>query len=155
MPAAARLYSPQQQQTCWHRTALDGNDTVLVDEDLKPENLMILVSRFPTKCGILDVSSPHASTACYCGPCRTKESIRHFFPEFYISPTTAAPTYFKSNLNKSFTRRTSGHCLRTFQTAKLCFDYTPLQNGSLSHYPPPQLSSLSLSLSQNFLLCVY
>jgi hypothetical protein len=34
MSAAARLYSPQQQQTCWHRTALDGNDTVLVDEDL-------------------------------------------------------------------------------------------------------------------------
>jgi hypothetical protein len=32
--AAARLYSPQQQQTCWHRTAVDGNDTVLVDEDL-------------------------------------------------------------------------------------------------------------------------
>jgi hypothetical protein len=33
---------------------------------------------------------------------------------------------------------------RFLQTAKLCFDYTPLQNGSLSHYPPPQLSSLSL-----------
>jgi hypothetical protein len=45
------------------------------------------------------------------------------------------------------TRRTSGHCLGTFQTAKLCFDYTSLQNGSVSHYPPPQLSSLSLSLS--------
>jgi hypothetical protein len=38
MSAAARLYSPQQQQTCWHRTALDGNDTVLVDQDLKTEN---------------------------------------------------------------------------------------------------------------------
>jgi hypothetical protein len=35
MSAAARLYWPQQQQTCWHRTALDGNDTVLVDQDLK------------------------------------------------------------------------------------------------------------------------
>jgi hypothetical protein len=35
----------------------------------------------------------------------------------------------------TFTRRTSGHCLGTFQTAKLCFDYTPLQNGSVSHYP--------------------
>jgi hypothetical protein len=34
MSAAAWLYSPQQQQTCWHRTALDGNDTVLVDQDL-------------------------------------------------------------------------------------------------------------------------
>jgi hypothetical protein len=34
MSAAARLYSPQQQQTCWHRTTLGGNDTVLVDEDL-------------------------------------------------------------------------------------------------------------------------
>jgi hypothetical protein len=34
MSAAARLYWPQQQQTCWHRTALDRNDTVLVDEDL-------------------------------------------------------------------------------------------------------------------------
>jgi hypothetical protein len=29
------LYWPHQQQTCWHRTALDGNNTVLVDEDLK------------------------------------------------------------------------------------------------------------------------
>jgi hypothetical protein len=64
----------------------------------------------------------------------------------YISPTTAAPTSFKSKLNKSFTRRTSGHCLGTFQTAKLCLDYAPLQNGSVSHYPSPQLSSLSLSL---------
>jgi hypothetical protein len=35
MSAAARLYSPQQQQTCWHRTALDGHSSVLVDEDLK------------------------------------------------------------------------------------------------------------------------
>jgi hypothetical protein len=34
MSAAARLYWPHQQQTCWHRTALDGNNTVLVDEDL-------------------------------------------------------------------------------------------------------------------------
>jgi hypothetical protein len=66
----------------------------------------------------------------------------------YISPTTAAPTSFKSKLNKSFTRRTTGHCLGTFQTAKLCFDYTPLQNGSVSHYPP-QLSSFSLSLSND------
>jgi hypothetical protein len=55
---------------------------------------------------------------------------------------------FKSKLNKSFTRRTSGHCLGTFQIAKLCFDYTPLQNGSVSHYPPPKfLLSLSVSLS--------
>jgi hypothetical protein len=38
-----------------------------------------------------------------------------------ISPTTAAPTSFKSKLNLSFTRRTIGHCLGTFQTAKLCF----------------------------------
>jgi hypothetical protein len=38
MPAAARLYSPQQQQTCWHGTALDGNDTVLVYEDLKAKH---------------------------------------------------------------------------------------------------------------------
>jgi hypothetical protein len=34
MSAAAGLYWPHQQQTCWHRTAMDGNDTVLVDEDL-------------------------------------------------------------------------------------------------------------------------
>jgi hypothetical protein len=34
MSTAARLYWPQQQQTCWHRTPLNGNDTVLVDEDL-------------------------------------------------------------------------------------------------------------------------
>jgi hypothetical protein len=50
-------------------------------------------------------------------------------------------------LIKSFTRRTSGHCLGTFQTAKLCFDYTPLQNGSVSHYPPQTFFSLSLSRS--------
>jgi hypothetical protein len=58
----------------------------------------------------------------------------------YISPTTAAPTYFKSKLNKSFTRRTSGHCLGTFQTAKLCFDYTPPPYGSVARYPPASLS---------------
>jgi hypothetical protein len=58
-------------------------------------------------------------------------------------------TSFKSQLNKSFTRRTSGHCLGTFQTAKLYFDYTPLQNGSVSHYPPNFLLSLSLSLYGN------
>jgi hypothetical protein len=29
------------------------------------------------------------------------------------------------NTSLAFTRRTSGHCLGTFQTAKLCFDYTP------------------------------
>jgi hypothetical protein len=34
MSAAARLYSPQQQQTCWHRPSLNGYGTVLVDEDL-------------------------------------------------------------------------------------------------------------------------
>jgi hypothetical protein len=42
---------------------------------------------------------------------------------------------------------TSGHCLGTFQTAKLCFDYTPLPNGSVSHNPPQLSSFLSLSLS--------
>jgi hypothetical protein len=36
MSAAARLYWPHQQQTYWHRTPLNGNDTVLGDEDLKP-----------------------------------------------------------------------------------------------------------------------
>jgi hypothetical protein len=36
MSAAARLYSPQQQQTCWHRPPLNGHGTVLVDEDLYP-----------------------------------------------------------------------------------------------------------------------
>jgi hypothetical protein len=34
MSAAARLYSPQQQQTCWHRPPLNGHGTVLVDVDL-------------------------------------------------------------------------------------------------------------------------
>jgi hypothetical protein len=35
MSAAARLYWPHQQQKCWHRIALNGHGTVLVDEDLK------------------------------------------------------------------------------------------------------------------------
>jgi hypothetical protein len=35
MSAAARLYLPQHQQTCWHRPPLNGHGTVLVDEDLK------------------------------------------------------------------------------------------------------------------------
>jgi hypothetical protein len=81
-------------------------------------------------------------------------SVSRYLPTFfslsqtdYISPTTAAPTSFKSKLNKSFTRKTSGHCLGTFQTAKLCFDYTPPAKGSVSNYPP-QLSSLSLSLKK-------
>jgi hypothetical protein len=34
MSVAARLYSPQQQQTCWHRLPLKGHGTVLVDDDL-------------------------------------------------------------------------------------------------------------------------
>jgi hypothetical protein len=34
MSAAARLYWPQQQQTCWHRPPLNGHGIVLVDEDL-------------------------------------------------------------------------------------------------------------------------
>jgi hypothetical protein len=38
-----------------------------------------------------------------------------------------------------------GHCLGTFQTAKLCFGYTPLQT-VVSLTTTPQLSSLSLSL---------
>jgi hypothetical protein len=56
----------------------------------------------------------------------------------YISPTTAAPTSLKfkieqiPNTSLAFTRRTSGHCLVAFQTAKLCFGYTPLQNDSVS-----------------------
>jgi hypothetical protein len=49
-------------------------------------------------------------------------------------------------LIKSFTRRTSGHCLGTFQTAKLCFGYTPLQT-VVSLTTTLQLSYLSLSLS--------
>jgi PAS domain-containing protein len=63
-------------------------------------------------------------------------------------PTTAAPTSFKSKLKKSFTRSASGHCLGTFETAKLCFDYTPLQTVvSLTTSPQNFLLSLSLSLS--------
>jgi hypothetical protein len=58
-------------------------------------------------------------------PVRYGQTYRVELSFNYISPTTAAPTSFKSKLNKSFTRRTSGHCLGTFQTAKLCFDYTP------------------------------
>jgi hypothetical protein len=37
MSTAARLYWPHQQQTCWHRTPLNGNDTALVDENLHTE----------------------------------------------------------------------------------------------------------------------
>jgi hypothetical protein len=40
--------------------------------------------------------------------------------------------------------RTSGHCLGTFQTAKLCFGYNPPPNGSVSHYHSPTFFSLSL-----------
>jgi hypothetical protein len=73
-----------------------------------------------------------SSTMCNITPC--------------IPPTTAAPTSLKKNkFNKSFTRRTSGHCLGTFQSAKLLFDYTPLQTGSVSHYPPNFLLSLPIS----------
>jgi hypothetical protein len=61
-----------------------------------------------------------------------------------IPLTTAAPTSLNPKLIKSFTRRTSGHCLGTFQTAKLCFGYTPLQT-VVSLTTTPQLSSLSLS----------
>jgi hypothetical protein len=53
-----------------------------------------------------------------------------------------------SKLIKSFTRRTSGHCLGTFQTAKLCFGYTPLQT-VVSLTTTPQLSSLSLNIYKN------
>jgi hypothetical protein len=47
-------------------------------------------------------------------------------------------------LIKSFTRRTSGHCLGTFQTAKFCFDYTPLQTVVSLTTPSPTFFSLSL-----------
>jgi hypothetical protein len=56
-------------------------------------------------------------------------------------------------LIKSFTRKTSGHCLGTFQTAKLCFGYTPRQTVvSLTTTPLPTFFSLSLSLSTKSLL---
>jgi hypothetical protein len=45
MSAAARLYWQHQQQTCWHRTALHGNDNVLVDEDLYSSALLFHVKQ--------------------------------------------------------------------------------------------------------------
>jgi hypothetical protein len=49
MSAAARLYWPHQQQTCWHRTALNGNDTVLVDEDLEESSVGAFHGIIPPK----------------------------------------------------------------------------------------------------------
>jgi hypothetical protein len=65
----------------------------------------------------------------------------------YISPATAAPTSLKfkiqqiPNTSLAFSRRTSEHCLGTFQSAKFCFDYTPSNTVvSLTTLTPPQLS---------------
>jgi hypothetical protein len=41
MSTARRFYWPHQQQTCWHRTPLNGNDTVLVDEDLNSAQRLV------------------------------------------------------------------------------------------------------------------
>jgi hypothetical protein len=74
----------------------------------------------------------------------------------YISPTTSAPTSLKikieqiTNTSLAFTGRTSGHCLGTFETAKVYCDYTPPSNTVLSLtnlLPTNFLFPLSLSLS--------
>jgi hypothetical protein len=66
-------------------------------------------------------------------------------------PTTAAPTSLKTkieqipNTSLTSTRRTSGHCLGNFKTTKFCLDYlSPLQHGTVSHYPSNLVFSHSL-----------
>jgi hypothetical protein len=77
------LYWPHQQQTCWRRTALHGNDTVLVDEDLytvlaHPNNSSLYSAPLLSK-HVLAGYSPHRlvylgtcpsslPSACWCCP---------------------------------------------------------------------------------------